>query len=98
MVNINGGTLANHNDGKRPFRFDADWVLDTDYEDLIQSYWESMTESLPTKVLELRNKLFDRNIVTRRKRKFQKKGLVARMSFLEEFKPTDDILAELMEI
>lgn len=41
------------------------------------------------------NKLFEWNITTRRKRKFRKKGLVARMLRLQELKPNDDILVEL---
>ncbi|GMI95677.1 hypothetical protein HRI_003237000 [Hibiscus trionum] len=80
------------------FRFNANWVLEEDFLDVVQSFWSTNKDPLPTKLLGLGSilQIWSRGRYTSRKANANK--LNAHLAELVMEEPDDDRLLELMEV
>ncbi|GMI66103.1 hypothetical protein HRI_000279600 [Hibiscus trionum] len=80
------------------FRFDANWTLEKECEELIKSFWSSTTDDLPDKLLSLSKELgkwSKENFLIRRRRSHELNEKLKNLSTLDA---DDDTLAEILDI
>ncbi|GMI74475.1 hypothetical protein HRI_001116800 [Hibiscus trionum] len=80
------------------FRFDANWTLEKECEDLIKSFWSSTTGDLPEKLLSLSKELgkwSKENFLIRRRRSHELNEKLKNLSTLDA---DDETLAEILDI
>ncbi|KAK8508865.1 hypothetical protein V6N12_034967 [Hibiscus sabdariffa] len=81
----------------RPFRFEANWLLEQDCEECIAKFWSSNTEPLPKKLESLGKELQYWGTLRRKRCRELKSALESRLRVLEDGEPDEDSLAELIE-
>ncbi|GMI85140.1 hypothetical protein HRI_002183300 [Hibiscus trionum] len=80
------------------FRFDANWTLDPDCEDIISSFWSSTSGDLPTKLNQLSSILSNWNKEKRLQKRHRTAVLNNKLKHLSALDADDENLAELLEV
>ncbi|GMJ15348.1 hypothetical protein HRI_005204000 [Hibiscus trionum] len=80
------------------FRFNANWVLEEDIEEVIRKTWESSMADTNVKLHKLATALLVWSRGLKSKRNHNKRILTDRLNALSSDDPDDDNLAELLEV
>ncbi|KAK8669143.1 hypothetical protein V6N13_106581 [Hibiscus sabdariffa] len=82
----------------KPFRFDADWVLESECEEIICKCWSDNHDDLPTKLKLLSSTLSHWNKDHKANQSKKIRDWEAKLQNLEEQDPDDDTLASILDI
>ncbi|GMI92929.1 hypothetical protein HRI_002962200 [Hibiscus trionum] len=83
---------------KHMFRFNANWVLESDIEDVIRKSWESADGDANFKLQNTANALLLWSRGLKSKRNYNKRILTDRLNTLSADDPDDENLVELLEV
>ncbi|GMJ10636.1 hypothetical protein HRI_004732800 [Hibiscus trionum] len=80
------------------FRFDANWLLEPDFEKIVEQSWNATSDDVPSKLsrLAVAVKKWCRSLKGRRNR--QRSLLQSRLEELSMADPGDEVLAELLDV
>ncbi|GMJ14221.1 hypothetical protein HRI_005091300 [Hibiscus trionum] len=97
LIDTLGHAFTRTRSPRTPFRFEANWILHEQTENMIKTNWE-MPGSVIQKLSTLGSKLSHWNKENRATTRAVKEGLLSRLSELVSSDPDDDNLQELLEV
>lgn len=98
LVNTKALSASGHGKEVRSFKFNDDWCLDMESENLIKDYWLSTDKFLPEKLNGLGLCLTDWNLTSLRNSKAYKVQMEKRLSELSSGDPSDETLLDSINV
>lgn len=83
---------------KNWFSFNANWVLENDFEEAIKQVWDLGDKNLPEKLEDLKLKLINWDKDNRKFKWKTREDLKSRLIYLNNKDPNEDILAEVTDV
>ncbi|KAH1122871.1 hypothetical protein J1N35_006031 [Gossypium stocksii] len=84
--------------GDRRFWFEAKWCLEISFKDVVKNKWESLSGSVPSKLEILGQHICQWDRASKREKKRNRVQLEERLNELHIQDPTDEILAEILDV
>ncbi|KAA3461612.1 reverse transcriptase [Gossypium australe] len=98
LLDTMGAERPDYKKNQGDFRFEANWCLDSSFEELVRGWWADSIGSIPDKLEAMGCRMQD---WSRRNKKDDKRKWVClenRLNFLFTQEISDDILAEIVEV
>lgn len=98
LLNTQSRVTAKKDWNEFPFRFNADWILESDFEDRLKVAWQECDKNLPQKLVWLGQKLKEWDNDTKQRRKQRKSDLSFQLQQLNEDDLDEEVLEEIMNV
>ncbi|GMI82621.1 hypothetical protein HRI_001931400 [Hibiscus trionum] len=98
LIDTAGHSISHRSNHSDRFRFDANWVMEEEMVEQLQTYWESSDSPVPARLKDLGSILQKWSMKNKKDRGARKKILQNRLTELTSADPDEEVLAELLEV
>lgn len=98
LLDTLGMAWNNQNGFAKAFRFETKWCLDSSFEGLVRKWWEKESGGVLNKLEKMGHQMLKWSKATSSKERRNRRVLEDRLSSLYDQDPSDEILAEILEV